>query len=220
LIISRFPYNAGQHSLHPGPVRRNFTDSARRLARYGQKYRWAVEAHNSTGVSSVSVALYFQTPQPPSAPSTPTVPSNQQASIPTSPAMSPPPWTPVNLPAFHREGADKLRIGDALKNSLTYGYFIVAATFMSMLIMWGMSNTFGVFFESWLSEFGWTRALTAGDFHSFNLLTGVAGVIVARLTDVLSPRKTATACALLLGAGYLLMSQVNTAWQIYLFLEC
>ena len=98
-----------------------------------------------------------------------------------------------------------------------YGYMIVAAIFVFMLIMWGMSNTFGVFFESWLSEFGWTRALTAGANSLFNILTGLSGITVARLTDAVSPRKTATACALLLSSGYLLMSQVNTAWQLYLF---
>ncbi len=98
-----------------------------------------------------------------------------------------------------------------------YGYIVVAAIFVFMLIMWGMSNTFGVFFESWLSEFGWTRALTAGAFSLFNILTGLSGLMVARLTDVVNPRKTATACALLLGLGYVLISQVHTAWQLYLF---
>ena len=98
-----------------------------------------------------------------------------------------------------------------------YGYVIVAATFAFMFIMWGMSNTFGVFFESWISEFGWTRALTSGANSLFNILTGLSGVAVARLADAASPRKTATACALLLSSGYLLMSQINTAWQLYLF---
>jgi MFS family permease len=98
-----------------------------------------------------------------------------------------------------------------------YGYIIVAAIFVFMLIMWGMSNTFGVFFESWLLEFGWTRALTSGAYSLFNMLTGLSGLLVARLADAINPRKTASACALLLGAGYLLMSQVNSAWQLYLF---
>ena len=100
LIISRFPYNADNTVCTPARLEGTSLTVPGGLLEYGQKYRWAVEAHNSTAVSSVSVALYFQTPQIPSAPSTPTVPSNQQASIPTSPAMSPPPWTPVNLPGF------------------------------------------------------------------------------------------------------------------------
>jgi hypothetical protein len=100
LIISRFPYNADNTVCTPARLEGTSLTVPGGLLEYGQKYRWAIEAHNSTSISSVSNALYFQTPQPPSNSSTPTVPSNQQASTPASPAMAKPPWTPVNLPGF------------------------------------------------------------------------------------------------------------------------
>ncbi len=100
LIISRFPYNADNTICTPARLEGTSLTVPGGLLEYGQKYRWAVEAHNSTSVSSVSTALYFQTPQPTSDSSTPTVPSNQQASTQTSPVISKPPWTPVNLPGF------------------------------------------------------------------------------------------------------------------------
>jgi hypothetical protein len=99
LTISRFPYDADNTVCTPARLEGTSLTIPGGLLEYGQKYRWAIEAHNNSNVSSVSNVLYFQTPQPPSNPS-PTVPSNQQASIPASPPMSKPPWAPVNLPGF------------------------------------------------------------------------------------------------------------------------
>jgi hypothetical protein len=42
------------------------------------------------------------------------------------------------------------------------GYVIVAALFVMMVIIWGTANTFGVFFEPFIKEFGWTRTVTSG----------------------------------------------------------
>ena len=49
-------------------------------------------------------------------------------------------------------------------------------------------------------------------------LYGVLGIVVGVLNDKFGPRMVLTFCGLLLGLGYILMSQVNTLWQLYLFL--
>ena len=97
-----------------------------------------------------------------------------------------------------------------------YGYVIVIATFFSLMWIWGTWNTFGVFFESWIGEFGWTRALTSGANSLNSILFGLAGILVARLTESFGPRKIATVCGFFLGLGYLLMSQISATWQLYL----
>jgi hypothetical protein len=94
LIISKFPYNSGNIFCTPPQLAATSMIIPGGVLEYGQRYRWVVEAHNSTSPSSVSNALYFQTPQPSPLPlsgsTATTVPTNQPAST--------PPWTPVTLP--------------------------------------------------------------------------------------------------------------------------
>jgi MFS family permease len=98
-----------------------------------------------------------------------------------------------------------------------YGYIVVASAFLIMVITWGTSYTFGVFFKPLLEEFGWTRAMTSGAFSLSLIFLSLFSVVAGRLTDKFGPRIVVTVCGFLLGAGYLLVSQVSTIWQLYLF---
>ena len=98
-----------------------------------------------------------------------------------------------------------------------YGYIIVVAAFLIMVMMWGTSYSFGVFFQPLLEEFGWTRAMTSGAFSLSLALLSLFGVVAGKLTDRFGPRIVVTVCGFFLGLGYLLMSQVSTIWQLYLF---
>jgi len=103
------------------------------------------------------------------------------------------------------------------KPKIFYGYFIVVAAFFVLLLCTGTLTTFGVFFEPLIVEFGWTRALTSGAFSLYSVLSGSLSVVMGGLTDRFGPRLVLTACGLFLGAGYMLMSQINAVWQLYLF---
>ena len=98
-----------------------------------------------------------------------------------------------------------------------YGYVVVAAAFLMMLMMWGAYYSFGIFFKPLLDEFGWTRAMTSGAFSLSFFLTGLLGVFAGRLTDRFGPRVVMTVCGFFLGLGYLLVSQTSAFWQLYLF---
>jgi MFS family permease len=98
-----------------------------------------------------------------------------------------------------------------------YGYIVVLAAFLMMVAMYGMRLSFGVFFKPMIADFGWSRALTSGAFSVSVLMQGVFGFILGNLNDRLGPRIVMTICGLLLGLGYLLMSQINNAWHLYLF---
>ena len=98
-----------------------------------------------------------------------------------------------------------------------YGYFIVAATFLLMAIMWGTQYTFGVFFKPLLAEFGWTRAMTSAAFSMSLVLTGFLSVLAGKLTDRFGPRLVVTVCGCFLGLGFLLVSQTSAIWHLYLF---
>ena len=98
-----------------------------------------------------------------------------------------------------------------------YGYIVVSAAFLILVMTWGTVYSFGVFFKPVLTEFGWTRAATSGAYSLFLLLLAFLGIVMGRLNDRFGPRIVLTGCGLVLGSGYLLMSQISAIWQLYLF---
>lgn len=99
-----------------------------------------------------------------------------------------------------------------------YGYVIVAAGFIILLAMDGSIYTFGIFIEPLTGEFGWSRAEIAGAYSLLNILSGFCYIITGRLTDRYGPRLVLTVSGILLGVGYILASEMNTLWQLYLTL--
>ncbi len=107
-------------------------------------------------------------------------------------------------------------MAESRKPVFFYGYAVVAAAFLVIAIMWGSLYTFGVFFESLLAEFSWSRAMTSGALSLSIFLVGLLGVFAGRLNDRFGPRLVITVCGIFLGAGFILVSQVSAAWQLYL----
>ena len=102
------------------------------------------------------------------------------------------------------------------KPHLYHGYIVVAASFIIMILAQGLFNVFGLFFNPLLAEFNCTRAAISGAYSLSTIIQGVLGIAMGGLVDRFGPRIVVTVCGVFLGAGYLLMSQVNTIWQIYL----
>jgi MFS family permease len=98
-----------------------------------------------------------------------------------------------------------------------YGYIVVVSAFFIMMTILGLHGSFGVFFKPVLTEFGWTRAMTSGAFSIAVIIQGLLGVFMGGLNDKLGPRVVLSLCGLLFALGYLLMSQINSVWQLYLF---
>ncbi len=98
-----------------------------------------------------------------------------------------------------------------------YGYIVVLAAFLMMAAMYGMRLSFGVFFKPMIADFGWSRALTSGAFSVSSLIQGICGIFLGGLNDRLGPRTVMTICGALLGLGYVLMSQIQSALHLYLF---
>jgi MFS transporter, OFA family, oxalate/formate antiporter len=98
-----------------------------------------------------------------------------------------------------------------------YGYTVVAAASVIMVLIFAVQYSFGVFFKPVLTEFGWTRAMTAGAFSLVWITQGIVSVLMGGLNDRLGPRIVLTVCGTLIGAGFLLMSQIGALWQLYVF---
>ena len=88
----------------------------------------------------------------------------------------------------------------APKPRLYYGYVIVAASFIIMILAQGLYIIFGVFINPLLEEFGWTKATISGAFSLSTILQGVLGIVMGGLVDRFGPRIVVTVCGVFLGA--------------------
>jgi MFS family permease len=103
------------------------------------------------------------------------------------------------------------------KPKVYYGYVMVGITFIIMMLSWGLYIVFGVFFDKLLEEFQWSRAMISGAYSVSSIVSGVLAIAMGGLTDRFGPRLVVTFSGFCLGLGYLLMSQINALWQLYLF---
>ena len=98
-----------------------------------------------------------------------------------------------------------------------YGYIVAITAAFTLMLMFGTLYSFGVFFQPLSTEFGWTKAATAGAFSLRMLLCTFLAITVGRLNDRFGPRLLLTGGGLVLGLGYILMAQISAIWQFYLF---
>jgi MFS family permease len=103
------------------------------------------------------------------------------------------------------------------KPRLYYGYVVVTAASIMMVMIWGTFNAFGVFFEPFIKEFGWTRAVTSGASALNTMIFGILCIFSAGLSERLGPRWIMTICGIILGLGYFLMAQLTSAVELYLY---
>jgi len=103
------------------------------------------------------------------------------------------------------------------KTKFFYGYVIVIISFFIMMMTLGLHASFGIFFKPMIADLGWTRAVTSGAFSVSLIAHGLIGIVMGGLNDRFGPRGVMTLCGLLSGSGYILMSQVHSLWQFYLF---
>lgn len=106
---------------------------------------------------------------------------------------------------------------ERIASRFNYGYVIVVAAFFFHLFMWGSNYCFGIFFKPLLVEFGWTRAITSGAFSLAIIMEGLGSMLLGRIADRYGPRAVLCTCGIVFGLGFMLMSQVQEVWHLYLF---
>ena len=106
--------------------------------------------------------------------------------------------------------------GKTGKKKIFYGWWVVlAAAGMSWYGAGVWFYGFSVIFKAILSEFGWSRAVTAGAFSLARLEGGLEGPFVGWFIDRVGPRKMAIFGAVVVGIGYLLLSRMTELWMLY-----
>lgn len=99
----------------------------------------------------------------------------------------------------------------------SYRYVIGAVCFGIQAVGIGIFVSYGVFFSSLHEEFGWSRTIISGASSLAFFLIGFFAIFVGRLNDKVGPRKLMIVTSCFVGLGFLLMSRLQTAWQLYLF---
>jgi MFS family permease len=97
------------------------------------------------------------------------------------------------------------------------GYIVAGAAFIVMLSIWGTFASFGVFFDFFVKEFDWSRTLTSGASSTRDMVFGVVCILMPKICDRYGYRVVVSASGLILGLGYLLMSRLQSPWELYLY---
>ena len=96
-----------------------------------------------------------------------------------------------------------------------YGWFIVLAAFIALLVLSIRNYSFGVFIEPLTEEFGWKRGPLTLVFSISLIVSSLFGIISGKLSDSYGVKKLMIAGTLLLSGGFLLSSQIQSLNQLY-----
>ncbi len=97
-----------------------------------------------------------------------------------------------------------------------YGWVVLAAGFVIMLVVMGVRYSFGVFFKSLESEFGLSRAATSEIFSAYMLLSILFAILGGWAVDRYRPRIVFTVMAFFTGLSLFLTSQASAPWHLYI----
>jgi MFS family permease len=104
-----------------------------------------------------------------------------------------------------------------MKKKIFYGWWIVISTNVICLLGFGTwLYSFGVFFKPMMSEFGWTRAMTAGAYSLRSIEGGIASPVVGWAVDKYGPRIVIVIGAVIAGAGFCMMPLINSLLGFYM----
>ena len=97
-----------------------------------------------------------------------------------------------------------------------YGWVMVAVAAIVIGMGFGILWSFPIFLKPLASEFGWHRGETAFAYFAATFLIGVVGILMGDLADRFSTRRVVLVGVVTLGASQLLLSYVQSLWQLYL----
>src|SRR4030042_1356507 len=100
-------------------------------------------------------------------------------------------------------------------NQPFYGWVVAFAAMFIIFAGYGIQYSFGVFFKPVLTDFGWSRAATAGALSLYMVAHGISSVFMGGLADKYGARRPAMAGGVLFGLAMVLLSRLSAIWQLY-----
>lgn len=101
-------------------------------------------------------------------------------------------------------------------SGIFYGWIMLAACFPAIAIAYGCMYSFGVFLIPLRESFGASTAAISAAYSTSMFVYMAFGILAGWAADRYGPKITTITGALLMGLGFLLTSQVNAVWQLYL----
>jgi len=96
-----------------------------------------------------------------------------------------------------------------------YGWIVLAAGFIIMLLGYAVRNTFTVFYPVIVDDFGWARGNTAIMYSLTMLCYGLVAPIAGSLVDRFSPRVVLSIGGLIVGGSIALCGLATEMWHFY-----
>ena len=121
--------------------------------------------------------------------------------------------------AYASAGFQGLRIFDRIlptEPDSPRAWVIVFAAFLSMLTMFAVAYSFGVFVKPMTAEFHSSRAAISAVFSITAFIYFLFGAVAGHISDRIGARPMIVASALFMGIGLLLTSRINHMWLSYL----
>lgn len=103
-----------------------------------------------------------------------------------------------------------------IKNKIFYGWVIVISLVVIGAMLYGVRQSYGVFFKSIESEFDISRTLTSGVFSAFSIFYCVFTILAGWALDRYGPKFVTFAMGFFTGSSLLLTSQTNSPWQLFI----
>src|SRR5262249_9991504 len=98
-----------------------------------------------------------------------------------------------------------------------YGWVIVGAGVVLSLIIFGVVDSFGVMFKPISEQFHWDRGTTSVASMINWISLGLSTLLFGALSDRFGSRRIIIVGGLIFIAGTLLLSQIQSLWQLYLY---
>ena len=98
-----------------------------------------------------------------------------------------------------------------------YGWWIVFAGTLILSVSSGIGfYGHGVFLDPLRTLHGWPKATISSAITLYFLAAGIMGMIIGRQVDRYGPKGVLIIGSVVIGAGFVLLSRINTVWQLYL----
>lgn len=100
---------------------------------------------------------------------------------------------------------------------LFYGWIVVAAIFVIVMLSAGIFMSFGVFLNPLLQAFGWTRGTISLAYSIFMIVGGICTLMVGGMLNRYSVRMILLIGGLIHALGIMLTATTRELWQLYIF---
>ena len=98
-----------------------------------------------------------------------------------------------------------------------YGWVIIATSFVTLGVAFGVWYSFSVFYIAIINDFAWSRATTAGVFSLFTISHYLCAFLTGWLIDRFGPRLVIPAGALWLAVSLTLLTKAQNIFDFYLY---